>query len=48
MVEGKLKEMISLNLSSTISFDVSGVVVEKGATVYNFEIGSLFLRVYSI
>ena len=39
IVEGKLKDMISLNLPSTIGFDVSGVVVEKGANVTNFEIG---------
>jgi len=39
IVEGKLKDMISLNLPSTIGFDVSGVVVEKGADVNNFEIG---------
>lgn len=44
MVEGKLKDMISLNLPSTIGFDVSGVVVEKGADVNNFEIGD---EVYS-
>jgi NADPH:quinone reductase-like Zn-dependent oxidoreductase len=36
--------MISLNLPSTIGFDVSGVVVEKGADVNNFEIGD---EVYS-
>ncbi|WP_034924685.1 NADP-dependent oxidoreductase [Gillisia sp. CAL575] len=39
MVEGKLKDMISLKLPSTIGFDLSGVVVEKGADVKNFEIG---------
>ncbi|MEZ7500565.1 NADP-dependent oxidoreductase [Flavobacterium sp. Arc3] len=44
MVEGKLKDMISLNLPSTIGFDVSGVVVEKGSDVKNFEIGD---EVYS-
>lgn len=44
MVEGKLKDMISLNLPSTIGFDVSGVVVEKGVAVNNFEIGD---EVYS-
>jgi NADPH:quinone reductase-like Zn-dependent oxidoreductase len=44
MVEGKLKEMISLNLPSTIGFDVSGVVVAKSADVNNFEIGD---EVYS-
>jgi len=44
MVEGKLKDMISLKLPITIGFDVSGVVVEKGADVSNFEIGD---EVYS-
>ncbi|TXD52008.1 MULTISPECIES: NADP-dependent oxidoreductase [unclassified Polaribacter] len=39
IVEGKLKDMISLNLPITIGFDVSGVVIEKGASVNNFEIG---------
>jgi NADPH:quinone reductase-like Zn-dependent oxidoreductase len=43
MVEGHLN-MISLNLPSTIGFDVSGVVVEKGVDVNNFEIGD---EVYS-
>lgn len=44
MVEGHLKEMIPLDLPCTIGFDVSGVVVEKGADVSNFEIGD---EVYS-
>jgi NADPH:quinone reductase-like Zn-dependent oxidoreductase len=44
MVEGKLKEMIFLNLPATIGFDVSGVVVDKGKNVHNFEIGD---EVYS-
>lgn len=44
IVEGKLKDMISLNLPTTIGFDVSGVVVEKGVDVNNFEIGD---EVYS-
>ncbi len=39
IVEGKLKDMLSLNLPVTIGFDVSGVVVEKGADVLTFEIG---------
>lgn len=39
MVEGKLKDMIPLKLPSTIGFDVSGVIVEKGADVKNFEVG---------
>ncbi|MEC5165646.1 NADPH:quinone reductase-like Zn-dependent oxidoreductase [Flavobacterium sp. PL11] len=44
MVEGNLKDMISLDLPSTIGFDLSGVVIEKGADVKNFEIGD---EVYS-
>jgi NADPH:quinone reductase-like Zn-dependent oxidoreductase len=44
MVEGHLKDMISLNLPSTIGFDVSGVVVEKGVDVNNFEIGDVYSR----
>ncbi len=39
IVEGKLKDMLSLNLPVTIGFDVSGVVVEKGVDVLTFEIG---------
>jgi NADPH:quinone reductase-like Zn-dependent oxidoreductase len=39
IVEGKLKDMLNLNLPVTIGFDVSGVVQEKGAGVSNFEIG---------
>lgn len=39
IVEGKLKDMLTLNLPVTIGYDVSGVVVEKGADVSNFEIG---------
>ncbi|SKB29991.1 NADPH:quinone reductase [Salegentibacter holothuriorum] len=38
MAQGHLKEMVPLKLPSTIGFDVSGVVVEKGADVSNFEI----------
>lgn len=39
IVLGKLKDMLALNLPVTIGYDVSGVVVEKGADVSNFEIG---------
>jgi NADPH:quinone reductase-like Zn-dependent oxidoreductase len=39
IVEGKLKGMLQLNLPVTVGYDVSGVVVEKGADVLNFEIG---------
>tara|TARA_R100001369_G_scaffold92896_1_gene141137 strand:- start:162674 stop:163666 length:993 start_codon:yes stop_codon:yes gene_type:complete len=38
LVEGHLKDMVPLDLPSTIGYDVSGVVVEKGANVNNFEI----------
>lgn len=44
LVEGHLKDMVPLDLPSTIGFDVSGVVVEKGADVNNFQIGE---NVYS-
>jgi NADPH:quinone reductase-like Zn-dependent oxidoreductase len=44
LVEGHLKDMVPLNLPCTIGFDVSGVVVEKGTDVSNFEVGD---RVYS-
>ena len=39
LVSGGLKEMVPLDLPITIGFDVSGVVVEKGSEVTNFEIG---------
>lgn len=39
IVEGKLKGMLTLNLPVTMGYDVSGVVVEKGSDVLNFEIG---------
>ncbi len=44
LVEGHLKDMVSLNLPCTIGFDVSGVVVEKGTDVSIFEVGD---KVYS-
>jgi|TARA_R110000737_G_scaffold104095_1_gene137265 NADPH:quinone reductase-like Zn-dependent oxidoreductase len=44
LAEGKLKEMVHLNLPSTIGFDVSGVVTEIGDDVTDFEIGD---EVYS-
>lgn len=46
LVEGKLKDMVPLNLPTGIGFDVSGVVVEKGAKVSKFEIGDeIYARV---
>lgn len=44
LVEGHLKDMVSLNLPCTIGYDVSGVVLEKGADVSNFQVGD---KVYS-
>jgi NADPH:quinone reductase-like Zn-dependent oxidoreductase len=41
IVSGAYKNLIQLSLPTTIGFDVSGVVVEKGADVTNFEIGDL-------
>ncbi len=38
LAEGHLKDMVPLDLPSTIGYDVSGVVVEKGADVSNFKI----------
>ena len=38
IVEGHLKDMLDLKLPATIGYDVSGIVVEKGADVTNFEI----------
>jgi len=46
LVEGHLKEKVQLHFPCTIGFDVSGVVVEKGTDVTDFEIGdSIFCRV---
>jgi NADPH:quinone reductase-like Zn-dependent oxidoreductase len=41
LVNGHLKEIVALNLPNTIGFDLSGVVVEKGAEVTKFEIGDV-------
>lgn len=46
LVKGHLKDMVSLDFPSTIGFDLSGVVVEKGAEVTNFEVGDeIYARV---
>jgi len=39
LVSGGLKEMVPLELPSTIGFDLSGIIIEKGEEVSNFEIG---------
>ncbi|ADV50360.1 NADPH:quinone reductase [Cellulophaga algicola DSM 14237] len=44
IIQGHLKDMISLKLPTTIGYDVSGVIVEKGSKVANFKIGD---EVYS-
>lgn len=46
MVSGGLKDMVPLSFPSTIGFDVSGVIVEKGAEVTKFELGdAVYTRV---
>jgi NADPH:quinone reductase-like Zn-dependent oxidoreductase len=46
LINGHLKEIVALNLPNTIGFDLSGVVVEKGAEVTKFEIGdAVYARV---
>lgn len=44
LVQGHLKDMVPLDLPCSIGFDVSGVIIEKGKDVTNFEIGD---EVYS-
>jgi NADPH:quinone reductase-like Zn-dependent oxidoreductase len=41
IILGNLKSTLPIPLPSTIAYDVSGIVVEKGAEVNNFEIGDL-------
>jgi NADPH:quinone reductase-like Zn-dependent oxidoreductase len=46
IILGNLQGMLPIPLPSTIAYDVSGIVVEKGDEVGNFEIGDLvFARV---
>ena len=46
LVSGGLKDMVPLDLPSTIGFDVSGVILEKGADVNGFEVGdAVYARV---
>lgn len=46
LVSGGLKDMVSLNLPSTIGFDVSGIIIEKGKEVSGFEVGdAVYARV---
>ncbi len=39
LVSGGLKDMVPLDLPATIGYDVSGIVIEKGSDVTNFDIG---------
>ena len=39
VIEGKLKSMGKLKLPATLGFDVSGIIIEKGDNVTNFNIG---------
>jgi NADPH:quinone reductase-like Zn-dependent oxidoreductase len=41
IILGNLQSMLPIPLPSTLSYDVSGIVVEKGEEVSNFEIGDL-------
>ena len=41
IILGNLQGMLPIPLPSTIAYDVSGIVVEKGEEVSNFEIGDL-------
>lgn len=41
IIQGHLQGMLPVPMPSTIAYDVSGIVVEKGAEVSSFEIGDL-------
>ena len=41
IILGNLQSLIPLSFPSTMSYDVSGIVVEKGEDVNNFEVGDL-------
>ncbi len=41
IISGNLQSMLPIPIPSTLSYDVSGTVVEKGDEVSNFEIGDL-------
>ena len=46
LVEGELKDMVTLNLPATVGYDVSGVIIEKGVAVSNYKIGDeIYARV---
>ena len=39
VVEGKLKSVSNFKLPTTLGYDVSGIIIEKGENVPNFNIG---------
>jgi NADPH:quinone reductase-like Zn-dependent oxidoreductase len=41
IILGNLKHLISMSFPGTVAYDISGIVVEKGDQVTNFEIGDL-------
>jgi NADPH:quinone reductase-like Zn-dependent oxidoreductase len=41
IVLGNLQSVIPVPVPSTLAYDVSGIVIEKGSDVSNFEIGDL-------
>jgi len=41
IILGNLQGLIPLSFPSTLSYDVSGIIVEKGSEVTNFEVGDL-------
>jgi len=46
LVSGDLKDMVPLNFPSSIGFDVSGIIIEKGEEVTGFEVGdAVYARV---
>jgi len=46
LAEGHLKDMVPLNLPTTIGYDVSGIVIALGDDVQNFELGDeIYARV---
>ncbi|WP_440881491.1 NADP-dependent oxidoreductase [Tenacibaculum sp. C7A-26P2] len=44
VLEGTMKDLIKLKLPSTLGYDVSGVIIEKGKNVIDFKVGD---EVYS-
>ncbi|WP_435262369.1 NADP-dependent oxidoreductase [Tenacibaculum sp. nBUS_03] len=46
VIEGKLKSISNFNLPTTLGYDVSGIIIDKGENVINFNVGDeVFLKV---